>query len=160
MDSKCVVPPTRPVKMRVSPFTAWIDALSSMNSAAVQLPRDIMPGRSIISPRLTPAKFPESMRTPAQVWQRSSVGGCSPKDSTHGQNTVQLHDSAISPLSVQFSATVSFPLAATVSSNRRARPMSCKRGKQKGDAAEDQAGAHHMAEGAAGANLLDRHHEA
>ncbi len=115
MDSRCVVPPTRPVKMRVSPFTAWIGALSSTNSAAVQLPRAMMPGRSIISPTLRPArsmvsKWPSSMRMPAQVWQRSSVGGCSPSDSTQGQNTVQLHDSVISPFNVHASVNASLPL--------------------------------------------------
>ena len=37
----------------VEEFTAWADALSSTNSAAVQLPRDMMPGRSIISPSIS-----------------------------------------------------------------------------------------------------------
>ena len=40
-----MVPPTRPVKMRVSPFTASAEALSSTNNGAVQLPRDMMPGK-------------------------------------------------------------------------------------------------------------------
>jgi hypothetical protein len=65
---------------RVRPFTASAEALSSTNSAAVQLPRDMMPGKSIISPTLSPDRSslsicPSSMRMPAQVWQRSSVGG-------------------------------------------------------------------------------------
>jgi hypothetical protein len=67
-----VVPPTRPVKMRVRPFTASAEALSSTNSAAVQLPRDMIPGRSIISPTRSPDRsslsmWPSSMRIPAQV---------------------------------------------------------------------------------------------
>ena len=100
--------------MRVMPFTAWIGALSSINSATVQLPRAMMPGRSIIRPTLMPersmvSKWPSSMRTPAQVWQRSSVGGWLPSEITQGQNTVQLHDSAISPFKVQASVTISLP---------------------------------------------------
>src|SRR5215471_18071093 len=68
----------------------------------------MMPGRSIIRPTLIPersvvSKWPLSMRIPAQVWQRLSVGGCSPSDSTQGQNTVQLHDKASSPLRLQLS---------------------------------------------------------
>jgi hypothetical protein len=48
---------------------------------------------------------------PAQVWQRSSVGGWSPSDSTHGQKTVQLHDSAISPFMLQLSVNASLPFS-------------------------------------------------
>src|SRR5215475_14761640 len=67
-----------------------------------------MPGRSIIRPTLIPersvvSKCPSSIRMPAQVWHLLSVGGCSPRDNTQGQNTVQLHDKASSPLIVQLS---------------------------------------------------------
>src|SRR6185436_13433996 len=73
-----------------------------MNKAALQLPRDIRPGISIISAAFTPerstlSKRPSSMRKAAQVWQWPSVGGCSPSESTHGQNTVHEHDSTNSP---------------------------------------------------------------
>src|SRR6187455_758655 len=73
-----------------------------MNKAALQLPRDITPGISIIRPAFTPArstlsKRPSSMRSAAQVWQCPSVGGCSPSDKTHGQNTVQEQDKTNSP---------------------------------------------------------------
>src|SRR5262245_57152064 len=86
-----------------------------MNSAAVQLPRDMMPGRSIMTPALIPerstvSKCPSSMRMPAQVWQRLSVGGCSPRDNTQGQNTVQLQDSANSPFKLQLSVNERLPL--------------------------------------------------
>src|SRR5262245_18504000 len=94
--------------MRVNPFTARAEAFSSTNSAAVQLPRDMMPGKSIMRPTLMPerstvSKCPSSIRMPDQVWHRLSVGGCSHNDSTQGQNTVQLHDNASSPFKVQLS---------------------------------------------------------
>src|SRR5678815_4084073 len=74
----------------------------------------MMPGRSIISPTLIPdrsslSKCPSSMRMPAHVWQRLSVGGWSPRDKTQGQNTVQLHDNASSPFRLQLSRNVSLP---------------------------------------------------
>src|SRR6516162_8661647 len=77
------------------------------------------------------------MRIPAQVWQRSSVGGCSPSDSTHGQNTMQLHDSAISPFKVQLSATSFLPLYFFNSGNAR-RPMGRQRQQHEGDPDHDQ----------------------
>src|SRR6478735_2281768 len=43
------------------------------------------------------------MRTPAQAWQRPSVGSCCPSEITHGQKTVQLHERTKSPLSFQLS---------------------------------------------------------
>src|SRR5512136_694225 len=111
IDSKCVVPPTRPVKILVRALTAKAVALSSTNSAAVQLPRDMMPGKSIIKPTLIPessvvSKCPSSIRIAAQVWHRLSVGGCSPSDNTQGQNTVQLQESASSPFKLQLSVNV------------------------------------------------------
>src|SRR6185437_15075140 len=48
IDNRCVVPRTRPVKMRVKAFTPCAETFSSTNSAAVQFPRDMIPGRSII----------------------------------------------------------------------------------------------------------------
>src|SRR5262249_39838102 len=63
----------------------------------------LMPERSTVS------KCPSSMRMPAQVWQRLSVGGCSPRDNTQGQNTVQLHDSANSPFKLQISINARLP---------------------------------------------------
>src|SRR6187401_31553 len=74
----------------------------------------MMPGRSIISPTLIPdrsslSKCPSSMRMPAHVWQRLSVGGWSPRDKTQGQNTVQLHDKASSPFRLQLSRNVPLP---------------------------------------------------
>src|SRR5450631_2182660 len=148
--------------MRVSPFTASADALSSTNSAAVQLPRDMMPGRSIIRPTFSPERSslsmcPSSMRMPAQVWQRSSVGGWSPSESTQGQNTVQLHDSAILPFRVHASVTGSLPVFLISSSNRPHRPMGCERRQYEGDTGHNQRYANNIGEALAGADLLECH---
>src|SRR5664279_4568319 len=165
IESRCVVPPTRPVKMRVRPFIASAEALSSTNSAAVQLPRDMMPGRSIIRPTRSPERSslsmcPSSMRMPAQVWQRTSVGGWSPSESTQGQNTVQLHDSAISPFKVHASVTGSLPVFRFSSSNRPHRPMGRERRQHEGDTGHDQRNANDVGEPLAGADLLECHHHA
>src|SRR5215469_16903028 len=62
------------------------------------------------------------MRMPAQVWQRLSVGGCSPRDNTQGQNTVQLHDSASSPFKLQLSVNAQLPPYSTLQSVRGDQP--------------------------------------
>src|SRR5262245_59964299 len=74
----------------------------------------MIPGRSIMTPALIPerstaSKCPSSIRMPAQVCQRLSVGGRSPRDNTQGQNTVQLHDSASSPFKLQLSVNAQLP---------------------------------------------------
>src|SRR5205807_59318 len=45
-----------------------------------------------------PSWNPSSICAPAQAWHVPSVGSCWPREITHGQNTVQLHESTKSPL--------------------------------------------------------------
>src|SRR6476469_3907918 len=151
MDSKCVVPPTRPVKILVSPFTAYAEAWSSTNKAAVQLPRDMIPGRSIIRPTLIPersvvSKCPSSMRMPAQVWHRLSVGGCSPSDCTPGPT--RLSDSSFPPTRL---LPFFFNLA------RRRRPMPGEGCKHSADTGNNQHHADCMRKAASSQHFFDGH---
>src|SRR5262245_24677224 len=116
----------------------------------------MMPGRSIINPAFMPdksseSKCPSSIRTPAHVWQRLSVGGCSPRDNTQGQKTVQLHDNASSPFRLQLSRNVSLRSCSF-------NPVSVPRKGRHHDTADNQRDADSMSKAPAAPQLFNRHH--